>query len=79
MRDAVTKTTQAGEADPDFDEAKNAGNGMKLVRAWNEMVEMTFNIHNWFFDNIDLYEKYIGDHTGRKVCSITQSINTFNI
>jgi hypothetical protein len=79
MRDARTKTTMAGEADPDFDNAGNANNGNKMVKAWNDMVNMTFDVHNWFCRNMEHYESYIGNHTGRKVCSLTQSTNMFGI
>jgi hypothetical protein len=79
MRDACTKTTQAGEADPDFDNAENVSSGRKLVKAWNDMVEMTFDVYNWFCRNVEHYEAYMGCHTGRKVCRLTRSINTFNL
>lgn len=79
MRDARTKTTQAGEADPDFDNAENVNNNYKLVKAWNDMVNMTRDINDWFCKNIQDYEAYTGCNTGRKVCSITQHINTFGI
>lgn len=79
MRDARTKTTQAGEADPKFDNAENVNNNQKMVKAWNDMVKMTCVIKKWFCQNYESYETYIGCQTGRNVCSITQCINTYGI
>lgn len=79
MRDARTKTTQAGEADPEFDKAKNANNNNKMVKAWNDMVKMTSKINNWYCKNMEVYKDYIGCQTGRNVCSINQPINIYNL
>ncbi len=79
MRDARTKTTQAGEADPTFDNAINANNNYKMVKAWNDMVDMTFDIDKWFCNHIEDYKEYAGCYTGRNVCSITRNINTFGL
>lgn len=79
MRDARTKTTQAGEADPEFDNADNVNNHYKLVKAWNDMANMTCIIEKWLCKNIQDYKEYLGCQTGRDVCSITQHINTFGI
>jgi hypothetical protein len=79
MRDARTKTTPSGEADPDFDNAENVNNQYKLVKAWNDMVHMNFSIFSWFRDNIRDYEAYAGCYTGRDVYSLTQYSNTFGL
>lgn len=79
MRDARTKTTQGGEADPRFDNAENVNNNQKMVKAWNDMVSMTCSIQKWYCKNIDAYKEYTGCQTGRNVCSITQHINTYNL
>lgn len=79
MRDARTKTTQAGESDSNFDNAENVNNNYKLVKAWNDMANMTCTINKWFCKNIQYYEEYMGCYTDRNVYSITQNINTFGI
>ena len=79
MRDARTKTTMAGEADPDFDHATNANDRYKLVKAWNDMADMTLRVQQWFYRNIAHYREYLGEHTGRKSHTITTPINTFGI
>jgi hypothetical protein len=79
MRDARTLTTQAGEADPDFDCAENAGNGGKLVRAWNEMADMTVEAYGWFCRHAGDYEGYAGDRTGRRAGSLMRRINMFGL
>lgn len=79
MRDARTKTTQAGEADPKFDNAENANNNQKMVKVWNDMVRMTCTIKEWFCKNNQAYEEYKGCQTDRNICSITQYINTYGI
>jgi hypothetical protein len=79
MRDACTKTTQAGEADPDFDNAENVGNGRKLMKAWNDMADMTVEVHKWFCHHAGDYEAYVGDCTGRHVRRLTEYINLFNL
>ena len=79
MRDARTKTTQAGESDPNFDNAENVNNCYKMVKAWNDMAGMTLEVHKWFCHHIREYEGYTGSYQGRNICSITQTINTFGI
>jgi len=79
MRDARTKTTQGGEADPNFDFADNVNNQYKLVKAWNDMSEMTVSFYKWFCKNNQVYREYTGCNTDRNICSITQHINTFGI
>ena len=79
MRDARTKTTQAGESDPNFDNAENVNNCYKMVKAWNDMASMALGVHKWFCQHAREYERYTGSYQGRNVCSITQTINTFGI
>lgn len=79
MRDARTKTTQGGEADPKFDNAENVSNDHKIVKAWNDMVTMTCIIKKWYCENMEAYKEHIGCETGRNVWSITQYINTYNL
>jgi hypothetical protein len=79
MRDARTKTTMAGEADPTFDNAENASDRYKLVKAWNDMADMTIRVHQWFCRNIEHYQEYLGEHTGKKSHTITTHINAFGI
>ena len=78
-RDAVTKTTMAGEADPDFDFARNVKNNHKLINAWNGMCDMTIIIARWLCENREVYKDYAGCFTGRDICSITKYINRFGI
>jgi hypothetical protein len=78
-RDAVTKTTQAGEADPDFDYAENVSNRRKFSRAWNEMARMTVRVFLWFCAHEEAYRDYAGDYSGREVHSIATYINDFGI
>jgi hypothetical protein len=78
-RDAVTKTTQAGEADPDFDYAENVSNRRKFARAWNEMVGMTVSVYEWFCEHAETYLDYTGSHHGRNLYSISTCINDFGI
>jgi len=77
-RAAVTKTTMSGEKKPKSDFAYNVSNSDKLIRAWNEMVDMTVPIVKWFCEKYDTYTDY-ADCEGRNVCSITQKINEFGI
>ncbi len=79
MRDAITKTTQAGEVRPKLDGAQNAEVKRKLVSAWNEMVEMNGHVINWFFANRNDYEDYIGQASGADIKNLTAPINTMNI
>jgi hypothetical protein len=79
MRDAVTKTTQGGESDPDFDFAENASNRYKYVNAWNGMTDMTAPIVMWLCENADTYRSYAGRCVGKNVSSIVQKINKYDI
>lgn len=79
MRNALTKTTMAGEASPTFDHAASVSNEHKLVKAWNDMAKMTMTPHSWFCENVETYKEYIGCMTGRNPWSILQLINTFGI
>jgi hypothetical protein len=78
-RNAVTKTTMAGEADPEFDFAKNASNNHKLIWAWNDMCEMTVRFLVWMHSVYDTYKPFSGDNVGRNTRSITKRINRFGI
>jgi hypothetical protein len=79
MRDAATVTTQAGEAAPEFDGARSVNNGHKLAKAWNDMVDMTRDVHERFCRDAGQYEPYAGNYTGRRADSLMRYINTFNI
>ena len=78
-RDAVTKTTTGGEADPEFDFAKNVSNNNKLIKAWNDMADMTIPIKRWICEYADDYKDFMGCSSGRNICSIIQRINEFGI
>lgn len=79
MRDARTKTTTAGEADAEFDNAKNVNNQYKLVKAWNDMANTTLRIQRWLCQNKAIYAEYAADCTDRNICSLTMYINTFGL
>jgi len=78
-RNAVTKTTQAGEADPKFEYAENASVSDNLITAWNDMTRMTLVIVKWFNEHFDDYKGYLKKASGRDVCSLTKFINKFGI
>jgi hypothetical protein len=77
--DAVTKTTQAGEADPNFDFAENAVNRGKFITAWNDMVGMTIPIVKWYCGKESVYKEYAGCYTDMDLYGITTKINRFGI
>jgi hypothetical protein len=79
MRDATTKTTQGGEADPDFDFAQNVSNRYKYVNAWNWMADMTAHIERWLRENADTYREYAGRCTGKNVLSIICKIDKYDL
>ncbi|MDR0575640.1 MAG: hypothetical protein LBG96_16735 [Tannerella sp.] len=76
---AVTKTTQAGECDPDFDNSQNAFNRRKFSRAWNEMADMTRKLLKWFDRQWDVYGEYMTDCEGMDRKSIADYTNEFGI
>jgi hypothetical protein len=78
MRNSVTKTTTAGEADPLFDYATNASNRYKLVSAWNDMARMTEGIVKWLCEHRDDYKEY-ADCEGVNISSITYTLNKFGL
>ena len=79
MRGTRTKTTQAGEASPTFDNADRADNRYKMERAWNKMVDMTWCIDKWFCANYQVYEAYSGQYTGRAIWEITEYMNFIGV
>ncbi|MDR1562261.1 MAG: hypothetical protein LBS54_04130 [Dysgonamonadaceae bacterium] len=63
MRDAMTKTTIAGEADERFNNADNVNARRKFVKAWNDMVDMLGGFVSWYYQNTDTYREYADNDT----------------
>ena len=79
MSDAVTKTTTGGEADPEFDFAKNASSKHKMINAWNNMVEMTYPIVYWLKKHAADYSTYYDCGCGIHINELLRPINQFGI
>ena len=80
-RDAVTRTMTGGEADPEFDFAKNASNELKIEKAWSDMADMTMPVVEWLCekDTVRELEAYSKSCSGKDIRSITRKINQFGI
>jgi hypothetical protein len=50
MRNETSSTTQIGESKPQAQNAVNASSVHKMVRAWNEMVDIVWNMW-WYLDS----------------------------
>jgi hypothetical protein len=80
MRDARSTTTIVGEAQPKFDNANNANIGIKLIKAWNNMTNMTKNVVNYVFClHYSDYEPYLKDCKCVDHVDLTTKINAFNL
>lgn len=79
MRDSRTSTTMGGECASTFDKAQRASQDKKLVKAWNDSVNMTIQVVCWINRNESKLAPYGGDYSQADVFQLTEPINSFNI
>jgi hypothetical protein len=84
MRDAMTKTTVAGEADERFNNADNVNARRKFVKAWNDMVDMLGDFVFWYYQNAGTYREYADNDVvcspfSMRESSICCKINDYNL
>lgn len=56
----MTTTMGQGEATPKFENATNDSSKMKLIKAWNNMVDLHYTMHDFIMTRPSDYPKYIG-------------------
>ncbi len=79
MRDARSKTTQAGEAVSKFDYGDAVSSEYKMVKAWNDMARMTREVYHWFCIHKDYYSEYYHCNCQKSAYNLMRPINTFGI